>query len=370
MMGISDAVKSEREGRKLAVKPEWKDILKEKSDYGRRYESWFNDHFCGRASLIKLHDVLRNQLSHIIRTGRAIYFKENGWEFRLPLVPDMDCRPSFVQSVVQNIVQLNKFCQQHQIKFYVLEVPRKEIVYKELIKTNYGFDEKKLAQVSQAQEFIRNEVRKHQIPYIHPYKELCDAAKSDFAFFKWTHHWTDWGAFVGYRALMKEVGKDFPDMPVVCLNDFQKSQNWLIRDLYSEDYGYTSTWRQLLLFFNYGDADDPPNRALYSYYDHNNRAKMVIKVGGFIKDFSYPEEKHKVMVLGSSNNEVFNYFLPYSAFQLKYIRIVSNPAARGAEQFKVMKYYKKDILDFKPDIIILSIADSNLPQLRNLCSTK
>ena len=368
MIGISDAVKSVREYRKLANKPELKDILREKSDYGRQYEEWFNEHFGGRVPLMKLHDVLRNKLSNIIRAKGAIYFKENGWEFQLPLVCDVDCRPSFVQSVVQKIVQLNEFCQQNQIKFYVLEVPKKEIVYKELIRTNYGFDEKKLAKVSQTQEFIRNEVWKHQIPYIYPLKELCDA-KSDFVFFKWTHHWTDWGAFIGYRELMKEITKDFPDMPVVCLNDFQKSQNWLIRDMYDESCALTPTWRLLRQFFNYGDAEIPPNRALYSYYDHNNRADMTFKVKKFIKEFSYPEGKHKVMIVGTSNNENFNHFLPYSAAQTKYIRL-NMGQVKGADQFKILKLYKKDILAFKPDILVLSITTDNLPQLLDLCSTK
>ena len=368
MIGISDAVKSVRENRMLAVRPEMKDIFKEKSDYGRRYENWFNEHFCGRVPLMKLHDVLRNKLSYIIRTKRGIYFKKNGWNFRLPFVYDLDCRPAFVQSIVRNIVQLNEFCQQHQIKLYVLEVPRKEIIYKGLIKENYGFDEKVLARISQVREFIRKEVRKHQIPYIYPYEALRDAAKSDFVFFKWVHHWTDWGAFVGYCELMKQIHEDFPDMPIVSLNDFQKSQSWLIRDTYEESFAFTATWRQLYELFNY-DTDDPPNRVFYSYYDHDKRTKMEFKVGKFIKDFSYPEGKYKLMVIGSSNNENLNHFLPYSAVQLKYIRVINAPV-KATDQFKIIKLYKKDILDFKPDILILSIASENLSRLRDLCASK
>ena len=248
-----------------------------------------------------------------------------------------------------------------------MEVPKKEIVYKELLKKNYGFDEGKFIKDSRTRETIRNQVREHHIPYVYPYKALCAAMKSDFAFFKWTHHWTDWGAFVGYCELMKEIRKDFPDMPAVSLNEFQRSRNWLIRDTYTENFSFTGAWRQLYQFFNYGDADAPPNRVLYNYYDHNNRAKMEFKVGKFIKDFSYPEGKHKVMVIGSSHNENLNHFLPYSAAQLKYIRVVENPV-KATDQFKVIKLFKKDILNFKPDIIVLSIGHGNLSRLRDLCS--
>ena len=367
MIGISDAVKSERQNRMLTVKPKLKGLFKERADYGRRYENWFNDHFCGRIALTKLHDTIRNQLSRVIRAQKAVYFKKDSWLFELPLVVDMDNSPTFYQSIVRNLIQLNQFCQRNKIKLYVLEVPRKENIYEEFLKKEYGFDEKKSLQVSQAHEFIRNETEKHHIRYIYPCKALLDAAKSDFVFFKWTNHWTDWGAFVGYCELMKEISKEFPDMPVVSLNDFQKSQNWLIRDLYDESFAFT--WRHLYWFLNYRDVFDSPNRAFYSYYDHNNRAKMAFKVGRYIKEFSYTEGRRRVMLIGTSQNENLNHFLPYSASQTKYIRL-NMGQAKTADEFKILKLYKKDILAFKPDIHILSISTDNLPRLRDLCSTK
>ena len=369
MIGISDGVRSVREGRMLAVKPELKDIFIEKSDYGKRCENWFNDHFRGRVFLMKVHDVLRNKLSYIIRTEKAIYFKENGWDFLLPLISDLDCRPSSLQSIVQNIVQLNEFCQQNQIKLYVLEVPKKEIVYKGLIKTNYGFDEKKLAKVSQAEEFIRNGVRKYHIPYIYPDKPLCDAANSDFVFFKWKHHWTDWGAFVGYQELMKEIRKDFSDMPIVLLNDYRKSQSWLIRDEYWGNHSHSWHFGR---YFNSKDVDMPgglSNRVFYNYYDHKNGDRMIIKVGKFTKEFVYPTGKRKLMLIGTSQNENLNHFLPFSFAQTEYIRL-NMEQVKTLDELKILKLYKKDILAFKPDILILSISTDNLPQLRDLCSTK
>ena len=369
MIGISDAVKSVRENRMLAVKPELKDIFREKSDYGRRCENWFNDHFCGRVSLMKVHDVLRNKLSCIVRTEKAIYFKENGWDFLLPLISDLDCRPSSLQSVVQNIIHLNEFCQQHRIKFYILEVPKKEVVYKELIKENYGFDEKKLAQVSQAQESIRNKVRKYHIPYIYPYKPLRDAIKRDYVFFKWTHHWTDWGAFIGYRELMKEINKDFPDMPIVSLHDYQRFQSWLIRDLRWDGLDYRGSYRLLYQHFNYEGNDKVSNQVLYNYYNNKYDSEMEFKIGRYTKDFTYPRGKHKLMVMGTSQNEILCHFLPYSAAETKYIRL-NQEQVKTADEFKILKLYRKDILAFKPDILILSISSDNLPRLRDLCSPK
>ena len=366
LISISDAVKSVRENRMLAVKPELKDIFREKSDYGRRYEDWFNDHFYGRVVLKKLHNNFRNKLSRVIRTDKAIYLKESGWEFLLPLVSGWAYRTDFFQSAAQNLVQLNQFCQQHQIKLYVLEVPKKEIVYKGFIKENYGFDETTLTRALQTQEFIRNEAERYRIPYIYPYKALHNAAKSDYVFFKWKHHWTDWGAFVGYNELMKEITKDFPDVPIGSLNDYRKSRNWLIRDEAWE--GYDRAW-QLNLLFNNGNEDDPANRVLYNYYDHSNRAKMVFKVGKFTKEFVYPSGKHKCMLIGTSQNENLNHFLPYSFAHLKFLRL-NMGQVKWEDEFKILKLYKKDILTFRPDILIFSIHTDELFRLRDICATK
>ena len=96
---------------------------------------------------------------------------------------------------------------------------------------------------------------------------------------------------------------------------------------------------------------------------------MVVEVGRHTKGFTFPDGIHKIMLIGTSQNENLLHFLPYSAAQLKYIRL-NLGGVKEVEQFKILKLYKKDILAFKPDILVLSITTDNLPQLRNLCSTK
>ena len=365
MADISDGVRSQRENRMLAEKPALREILKGDASTGGGDEKWFNDHFCGRVALIKIHDVIRNMLSHVICAKKAIYFKEDGWDFLVPFIPDLDCRRPFLQSIVQNLIRLNEFCQQNKIKLYVFEVPKKESLYKEFLSGKYGFDEKKFMKVSLAQESIRKGARKHHIPHIYPYDALRDAVKSDFVFFKCSHHWTDWGAYVGYRELMKEIRKDFPDMPVVTLDDYRKSQNWLQRDTFRRDYGVLWHFPQ---FFN-DEHLGSTRKIFYNYYDHKDANKMVLKMDGFTKQFTYPHGKHNIMLFGTSQNENFLEFLPYSAAQTKYIR-VNWGQVKGADEFKILKLYKKDIVAFKPDILILSISTDDLPRLRDLCSTK
>ena len=366
MVDISDEVYAYRENRMLAVKPKIKEILKGNTNTGGVYEKWFNDHFYGRIALMKLYNSIQNMLSLVIRTEKAIYFKENGWDFLTPLVSNLNCSSTTLHAIVQNLLQLDLFCRQHNIKLYVLEVPKKENVYKEIIEDKYGFNEKQFVKVSRAQDFIRSETRRHHIPYVYPYKALRDASKQDFVFFKCCHHWTDWGAFVGYRELMKEVCKDFSDIPVVSLKDYRKSQNCLQREEYKRDYAPPwHFWR----FFNDEHLDDHSYRTFYNYYDHKNGDRMAIKVGKFTKDFAYPSGKRRVMLIGTSQNENFLQFLPYSAAQTKYLRL-NMGQVKESDEFKILKLYMKDILTFNPDILVLSIHTDNLPRLCKICTTQ
>ena len=52
-------------------------------------------------------------------------------------------------------------------------------------------------------------------PVVYPLAELQEGAKENFVFFKTEHHWTEWGAYLGYRKLMQTIAKDFPAVGAV-----------------------------------------------------------------------------------------------------------------------------------------------------------
>ena len=75
------------------------------------------------------------------------------------------------------------------------------------------------------------------------------------------------------------------------------------------------------------------------------------------------------MLIGTSQNEILCHFLPYSVAEMKYVRL-NGGQVKTVDEFKILKYYKKDILTFKPDILILSIHTDDLPRLRDICANK
>ena len=362
MMQISDETKSIRENRMLAKKPSVSEIFKEKSEYGKAFENWFNDHFFGRKQMIVFHDEIKNKINKILKikygTDELIYFKKNGWMCSLAFWNNMT--PKLIQPIIQNIKKLNEFCKENNIKLYLLMVPRKEMIYPELL-DNYGFDKKQYKQHNNMYETVKKETQKMNVPFVFPLNEIQQGKQKDYVFFQMTHHWTDWGAYIGYQALMKEVQKDFPDIPVVTLNEYNKSHNTLTRDEWAQNYycGY-GVW-----FFHL--KNDELKSLNYTYYDHKNKNLLQKKIGQYTKEFSYPLGKYRIMIIGDSQNENLTQFIPYSANKLKYIRANKNPIP-STEWWKIMKLYKKDILSFKPDILIFSFSNYGLKNFQFLFS--
>lgn len=82
----------------------------------------------------------------------------------------------------------------------------------------------------------------------------------------------------------------------------------------------------------------------------------------YIKEFFNENGKYKIFLTGNSQNEDLLQFLSYSAKELKYLRL-NMAQVPNKETFKFMKHYKKELLEFKPDIVVFSISVGALSQM-------
>lgn len=352
---ISDAQKSIREGRTLKQRPKVSSVFKEGANFGKEYDDWFCDHLGGRDWLLKCHDEVQSAVQQTIRRSSAWLMQESGWSYRPSFATGL--KMEFVSPIVSSLVKMKKFCDANHIKFYVFVVPRKEDIYQESL-YGYGLDERKGHAAMAIHEQIRRLTEKQHVSYIFPWTELRNASKQDYIFFKLSQHWTDWGAYIGYRALMDEIREDFPNVPVVSLRDYMLSQSRLIRDEW--DRSFSDGW--LRKFFNLNIEQCRPT-TMYNYYDHRKANQLVLNMGEFMKDYRYRGGVYKIMLIGDSQNENLLGFLPYSAATTRFIRVNRNANLPYSKQWKIMKYYKKEILSYKPDILILSLFEPNLLQI-------
>ncbi len=363
---------SVKENRLLA---KWNPLIKKDGEinynFGRQYSKWFNDRFNLRQFLTDVHTNITVKLTGkaekgIVDKNGQVYVDFELNNYSLNKIDGDDYNA---------LIMFDKFLKEHNIELYVLLVPNKKYVYpieKEfLIKDNIP-------------QNIDNEIKKlnknNNMHIINPLKEMQIASKENYMYFKTEHHWTDDGAFVGYKELMKEITKKHPDIKVLNEQDFDIKDSVLVR----------GTWQRK---FDWGQAPERLNLPLmyikklhntkYRYYTnkHNNLLKKSVSEApyNYTVDYQYPEgSDYRVIVLGTSMCENLCEFIPYTFKNVFRLRNNNLFARRGKqikgmpykEEFKIMKHYKKTILNYHPDIIIFCIAYFDMMRLSDLFETK
>jgi len=353
--------RSGTENRNLAeYKPLFEKGYKINYNFGNDFNNWFNDRFYLRKNLIHFQKyILYYTFSHFVKcsSGKGID-KHNDFLY---------CERYIYSKVVLDksfnaLKKFNKFCVENNIKLYTIIVPEKEQVYM-LPKTKRLIND-------HIKEYI-NKKKYSQLNIIYPVEELKKASDNQYMYFKTEHHWTDDGAFIGYLTIMDEIKKAYPFVKILDYKDFDYKYNKEVQ----------ADWEENV--FTYGQTCD--NLALpqplcqkslnvnYRYFTHKDAGSLKKEIVDeqFIKHKNYVYDKGvnlRVVLLGTSMSENLSKFLPYSFKNTKRIRLnnVKGVPNDSKTYFKIMKYNKAQILNYKPDIIIFCITYSNFPSLSQL----
>jgi hypothetical protein len=261
-----------------------------------------------------------------------------------------------IQKNFKALDQFDSWCKKHNIELYILITPPKPKIYEP--------NNSPILEHNKHRDFL-NLIQDTKLSIAYPYKEMYHAKKDNFMFFKTEHHWTDDGAFIGYQVLMRLITKNHPDIKILNTKDFNYSYNNLVRGNFDRNYAKGITAAQI------GLGDTPKYHDVnYRYYTHkdsrNLKQEIINQKYHLGKIFYYPiGANYRVIQLGTSQNENLAEFIPYT---FKHVNRIRNNGVNGissSEEFKIMKYYKQEILDYKPDIIIFCITYDKIPQLHN-----
>ena len=309
--------------------------------FTKDFDNWFCDRFNLRNCFI------------------GLYYKTTGFMYGTGELKEI--KPQDIKENLEALKKLEEFSKRNNIKLYVLIVPQKTVIYK-TDKTDRisNFSQKDFLQ------YLDEFKSKSHIKIIYPYEALLKGSKNNLVFFKTEHHWSDDGAYIGYLELMKEISKDFKDVKTLKENDFNFSYDNLIRGDFERKYafGTTAEYLGVLNLKKY-------HKDKYRYFTHKDfeNLKTVKKTKKFQRNkfFSYPKgANHRVIMLGTSQNENLSEFIPFTFKNVKRIRTNNVEGITREEDAKIMKYYKNEILDYHPDIMIFCITYGNIENLNQL----
>lgn len=346
--------RSGTENRNLAVyKPLFEKDYKINYNFGNNFNNWFNDRFSGRKTLITYFYKYKLVINKRLYIKDYVYIKSNNWI--LSKISDVEPKNINLNSNFGVYINnLEKFCNEHNVKLYVVVVPSRNSLYAD----------KYLYIKRRPEDLIPTDIDRTNILY--PYKEMIKASKEDYVYFKTDHHFTDYGALKMTNLLLNRIRKDFPQVKFVNANDYTIIESNYVKSEFRRNYDEGVEITLYCPFLKkYAKRILDTN---YKYYLHKNSSKLkqttyhnTEKQG---RDFEYPYGTDlRVVQIGSSINENINDFLPYQFKHLKYIRTNGPIGMPASEQFKILKYYKKEIVNYKPNIMILCITYDNIDQI-------
>ena len=277
MLNISDAEKSDRENRNLATKPSL--VIKGgiNNKYGTEFDAWFSDHFNGRETITGFYKLIKYKLSSSLIVGDSYINKKFKW-----IVPIYTANKMFTKAhldlMSKNVNKLKAFAQKHNMKFYILIAPQKNLIYGSEFLPWYNGEIEQQRRL-QAISYIKEN---NNVDIIYPYEELVDFSKHDKVFFKTDHHWTDGAAFIGYQKLMKKVKKDLPSIRVLTDNDFNYFYSNKVRVVQSRGFHNGSEYGVL------GVDDEAFFDTEYKYFDHKAKDKLNVNIT------TYPDKNYIV----------------------------------------------------------------------------
>ncbi len=333
-------------------------------NFGKDFDNWISDRFLTRTRLIKCYKLFLYKFSYkYVIADKLLYNKETHWSFLKSQVKPYNMKTSHKSDINKALIKLLDYCKENNIKFYFMVVPRKSAVYPDEASS---YINTKILEVDTKD--VQDIANSAGIKIIYPKDKLKEASKNAYTFYKSEHHWSEYGAYIGYLELINEIKKDFPDVIPLNESDYIIQKSNLTRSNWDRIFNIGTNYYYL------GLKDEELKKlsdAEYEYYDFKDKDNVIFLKDNqrLIKIYHYDKAPNiKVILTGRSMNENLLDFIPYNFRDLMYLRLNSQPGLKEEDEFKLFMRYKDEIERFKPDIIILCLNYRKLKGIADLFS--
>lgn len=364
MTKIDKTNKSDTEARNFAQYKPLLDIKNKKinPEYGKNLNEWFNDRFLGRIYLVYLNRYLIINSSNSYAKyspGRVVDKKTKNlhrhWKANI-------YQPETAKEIYKSIKTFSDFCKENNIKLYFVVVPDKELLYSPKPVLDTG--------AKDISAYINVVSNNGEITTIYPYESFIYTKNNtnNLLFYKTDHHATDDGIYLVYKAIIKELQKTYKNVKLNTPSQFNYFTHKYIRAGKNNTFSTGQTCNLLGISPAQCEKFHDVN---YRYYHFKDERKFnIIQVENDTllgTKFQYDKGADlRVVLVGDSFTESLARILPSSFKYVFKIRLNGPKGIATNDQFKIMRYNANDILNYKPDIVILCVNYSNIQRLKRV----
>lgn len=317
--------------------------------------SYLEDRFGLRNTFLEAKLLSDIALKGVVQNGNCAWNKNTNWFASLGDFMFQKYDSNFNQKLLENVNHLSSYLNAQGIQFVLVIVPETYEVYSA---ENNFIDNKPTPDIEA--DTIKLLKEKALCPVVYPLQDLLNAKSKDYVYFKADHHWTDFGAYIGYQKLMDAIKQElaesvhYQDINNLDWNKLPHTTSKLIRSDFDRDFMIGESALAV------GLRGESHLDEEYTYYDPQLPYIDLQAPDGLVtyrkwhNDEGYPL---KLYTMGTSFNENLNPFFAATFKDVIYSRL--NQGADGAK-YNVLKYTKTLREEFKPDIIVLTLSVPNL----------
>lgn len=317
--------------------------------------SYLEDRFGLRNTFLEAKLLSDIALKGVVQNGNCAWNKNTNWFASLGDFMFQKYDSNFNQKLLENVNHLSSYLNAQGIQFVLVIVPETYEVYSA---ENNFIDNKPTPDIEA--DTIKLLKEKALCPVVYPLQDLLNAKSKDYVYFKADHHWTDFGAYIGYQKVMDAIKQElaesvhYQDINNLDWNKLPHTTSKLIRSDFDRDFMIGESALAV------GLRGESHLDEEYTYYDPQLPYIDLQAPDGLVtyrkwhNDEGYPL---KLYTMGTSFNENLNPFFAATFKDVIYSRL--NQGADGAK-YNVLKYTKTLREKFKPDIIVLTLSVPNL----------
>ncbi|WP_187696246.1 alginate O-acetyltransferase AlgX-related protein [Xanthovirga aplysinae] len=200
-------------------------------DYKNKYNHYFTDNFIFKTSLFKPFTIIKSSIFNSDPMPEKVVRGNNGWMFlgesHSNVISESKGLTQYnseeLNRLKSNLNNQKKWLDEKGIAYFVAIAPNKHSVYGHYLPIVKSANKSKLQQMKEAAAQIN-------LPLIDLSDYFMDYP-NERLFHKTNTHWNDFGAFLGYRKLIHEIQKIYPEIKCMELGDLEKK----IEISYQED---------------------------------------------------------------------------------------------------------------------------------------
>jgi len=328
-----DTGTEDKENRVLAEKPslEYTPII----DYPSAFDAYFEDHLPFKDPLVELNNYLNYEALGTSSSDDVVAGKD-GWLFYIGSksylenpIKDYNGENLYTEEQLEqlkaNMMGFRDALAEKDCKFVIALAPNKERVYSDYMPYLCGppAENDRLTQVA---EYLRANT---DIPVVLMYDDLAAYKEShpdEDIYYRYDTHWNDKGAYIGARALERELGNEMPEADTLTMGPGDPVASDLAR------------------FVNLSDLLKDKTFTMHGYADPEVEVEHDKGGGNFwgVNEAGNGDDR-KLFVIGDSYSTIFYRYLA---------------GCHNDSRLMVYYIYKRETLDeFDPDIVVLEFVE-------------